>query len=100
MSNAEIAEYTLLKICTRSAFSYYSFNANDILNIILVPTFSQTPTIRNALISLFATSVAAEFILSVAMIYTLNKGRTASVFPKVSYKYAGQYLSNLTARSH
>ncbi|KAG7441255.1 uncharacterized protein BT62DRAFT_923475 [Guyanagaster necrorhizus] len=64
------------------------YNATGILWFIVVgylsvPSFSQTPSIRNALISLFSTSVAAEFILSVAMIYILNKGRTASVFPGI-----------------
>ncbi|KAG7441238.1 uncharacterized protein BT62DRAFT_546460 [Guyanagaster necrorhizus] len=50
-------------------------------DVFSIPSFSQTPTIRNALISLFAMSISAEFILSVAMMYTLNKGRTSSVFP-------------------
>ncbi|KAG7441252.1 uncharacterized protein BT62DRAFT_1011840 [Guyanagaster necrorhizus] len=54
--------------------------ADLVKDVFSVPSFSQTPSIRNAL-SLFATSISAEFILSVAVIYTLNKGRTASVFP-------------------
>ncbi|KAG7441257.1 uncharacterized protein BT62DRAFT_1011846 [Guyanagaster necrorhizus] len=60
---------------------FSSLQATPVVGYLSVPSFSQTPSIRNALISLFATSISAEFILSVAMIYTLNKGRTASVFP-------------------
>ncbi|KAK0505360.1 hypothetical protein EDD18DRAFT_1399694 [Armillaria luteobubalina] len=52
-----------------------------IKDVYLVSSFSDTPTIKSALISMFVTSMAAEFIVSVTMCYCLDKGRTMSVFP-------------------
>ncbi|KAK0475484.1 hypothetical protein IW261DRAFT_1595471 [Armillaria novae-zelandiae] len=52
-----------------------------IKDVYLVSSFSDTPIIKSALISVFVSSVAAELIVSAAMCYCLDKGRTMSVFP-------------------
>ncbi|KAG7453279.1 uncharacterized protein BT62DRAFT_57351 [Guyanagaster necrorhizus] len=44
-------------------------------------TFGQQPDIKSGLVSLFVTSVTAEFMTSAAMCYSLNKGRTTSAVP-------------------
>ncbi|KAK0200706.1 hypothetical protein DFS33DRAFT_1354270 [Desarmillaria ectypa] len=43
--------------------------------------FSEVPTIGSAIIALFSTSTAVDFIVSIAMCYYLNRSRTASIFP-------------------
>ncbi|KAK0448562.1 hypothetical protein EV421DRAFT_1466898 [Armillaria borealis] len=50
-----------------------------IKDVYLVSSFSDTPSIKSALISMFVSSVAAEFVVAVAMCYCLDK--TTSAFP-------------------
>ncbi|PBK95237.1 hypothetical protein ARMGADRAFT_1028626 [Armillaria gallica] len=47
-----------------------------IKDVYLVSSFSDTPSIKSALISMFVSSVAAEFVVAVAMCYCLDKTTT------------------------
>ncbi|KAK0445626.1 uncharacterized protein EV420DRAFT_1648347 [Desarmillaria tabescens] len=68
----------LIKDVYELTFSSLSV-ADNIFNSYLVSSFSKTPTIESALISMFVSSVVAEFVVSIAMCYCLD--RTTSVFP-------------------
>ncbi|KAK0194856.1 hypothetical protein F5146DRAFT_1023112 [Armillaria mellea] len=52
-----------------------------IKEVYLIASFSETLTIKSALITMFVSSVVAEFVVSIAMCYCLDRGRTTSVFP-------------------
>ncbi|PBK73334.1 hypothetical protein ARMSODRAFT_628808 [Armillaria solidipes] len=52
-----------------------------IKDVYLISSFSETSTIKSALISMFVSSVVAEFVVSIAMCYCLDRGKSTSVFP-------------------